>query len=139
MPFESSGASPPAQLVPPWRHVGMAAPRNAEEVPLEFEDKYVPAALCLPGQRSWGPIAPRAILDSAAHFSSLSLRIVEILERTFPSVQMRVLFSLGARPAVTASGRNVSVTERTIQLQLARVAPWGLAPLPSISFAIMPG
>ena len=65
--------------------------------------------------------------------------IVERMERTFAGVQMRVSFSLGARQAVTASGQNVSVTERTIPLQLALVTPWGSAPLPPISFAIMPG
>ena len=52
---------------------------------------------------------------------------------------MRVPFSLGARHAVTASGQKVSVTERTIPLQFALVTPWGPAPLPPISFAIMPG
>ena len=137
--FESSGASPPAQLARPWRQVGIAAPRNADEVPVELEDKYVPAELCLPGQRSRGAIALRAILDSGAHFTSLSLPIVEMMERTFPGVQMRVPFSLGARHAVTVSGQKVSVTERTIPLQLALVTPWGPAPLPPISFAIMPG
>ena len=103
------------------------------------QDKYIPAELCLPGQRSRGAIAFRAILDSGAHFTSLSLPIVEIMERTFPGVQMRVPFSLGARRAVTASGQNVSVTEHTIPLQLALVTPWGPARLPAISFAIMPG
>ena len=61
------------------------------------------------------------------------------MERLFPGVQMRVPFSLGARQAVTATGQKVSVTERTISLQLALVTPWGPAPLPPISFAIMPG
>ena len=77
-----------------------------------------------------------------------------MLERTFPGVQIAVPFSLGARQAVTssgqkvslgapqavtASGQKVSVTERAIPLQLALVTPWGPAPLPSISFVIMPG
>ena len=99
--------------------VEIAAPRNADEVPVEFEDKYVPAELCLPGQRPRGAIALRALLDSGAHFTSLSLSIVEMMERMFPGVQMRVPFSLGARQAVTATGQNVSDTERTIPLQLA--------------------
>ena len=47
--------------------------------------------------------------------------------------------SLGARQAVTASGQNISVTERTIPLQVTLVTPCGPAPLPPISFAIMPG
>ena len=106
---------------------------------MEFEDKYVPAKLCLPGQRPRGAIALRALLDSGAYFTSLSLPIVEMMERLFPGVQMRVPFSLGARQAVTATGQKVSVTERTIPLQLALVTPWGPAPLPPISFAIMPG
>ena len=72
VPFESSGASPLAQLARPWRQVGFAAPRNADEVPVEFEDKYVPAELCLPRQRLRGAVALRAILDSGAHFTSLS-------------------------------------------------------------------
>ena len=65
--------------------------------------------------------------------------IVEMMERTFPGVQMRAPFSLGARQAVTATGQKFSVTERTIPLQLALVTPWGPAPLPPISFAVMPG
>ena len=77
-------------------------------------------------------------MDSGAHFTSLSLPIVEMMERTFPSVQMRVPFSLGARQAVTASGQKVFVTEPTIPLQLALVTPWGPAPLLPIWFAIMP-
>ena len=62
-----------------------------------------------------------------------------MMERLFPGAQMRVPFSLGARQAVTATGQKVSVTERTIPLQLALVTPWGPAPLPPISFAVMPG
>ena len=62
-----------------------------------------------------------------------------MMERTFPGVQMRVPFSLGARQAVMATGQKVTVTERTIPLQLALVTPWGPAPLPPISFPIMPG
>ena len=54
-------------------------------------------------------------------------------------MQIRVPLSLGARQAVTASGQKVSVTERTIPLQLVLVTPWGPAPLPPISFVIMPG
>ena len=94
-------------------------------MPIKFEDKYVRTELCLPGLRSRGAIALRALVDSGAHFSSLSLPIVEMMERTFPGVQVRVPFSLGARQAVTASGQNVSVTERTIPLQLALVTPCG--------------
>ena len=71
VPFESSGVSPPAQNAQPWRQVGIATPRNADEVPVKFEDKYVPAELCLPGQRSRGAIAIRANLDSGVHFTSL--------------------------------------------------------------------
>ena len=62
-----------------------------------------------------------------------------MMGRTFPGVQMRVPFSFGARQAVTPSGQKVSVTERTIPRQLELVTPWGPAPLPPISFAIMPG
>ena len=40
VPFKSSGAAPPAQLARPWRQVGIAEPRNEEEVPVESEDKY---------------------------------------------------------------------------------------------------
>ena len=46
-------------------------------------------------------------MDSGVHFTSLSLPIVEMMERTFPGVQMRVPFSPGARQAVTASEQKV--------------------------------
>ena len=45
VPFESSGASPPAQLARPRSQVGIVAPRNADEVPVEFKEKYVPCLL----------------------------------------------------------------------------------------------
>ena len=83
---------------------------------MEFEDKLDPAELCLLDQRSRGAIARRPILYLGAHFTSLSLPIMEMMERTFPGVQMRVPFSLGARQAVTATGQKVSVTERTLSL-----------------------
>ena len=105
VPFELSGASPPAQLARPWRPVGIAAPRNGDEVPVKFEDKYVPVELCPLGQRSLGAIALRALVDSGTDLTSLSLPIVEMMERLFPGVQMRVPFSPGARQAVTATGR----------------------------------
>ena len=38
VPFVSAGASPPAQLARPWRQVGIAVPRNADEVPVKLED-----------------------------------------------------------------------------------------------------
>ena len=114
IPFETAAVSQVAPQARPWRQVGIAAPRSAEEVPVEFADKYVPAELGLPGQRGRGAIALRAILDSGAHFTSLSLPIVEMLERILPGVQLRIPFSLGARQAVTASGGRVDVTERCL-------------------------
>ena len=107
--------------------------------PWSSRTSIFPPELCLPGQRSRGAIALRAILVSGAHFTILSLPIVVLMERTFPDVQMRVPFSLGSRQAVTASGQKGSVTERTLPLQLALGTPWGPAPLPPISFEIMPG
>ena len=61
------------------------------------------------------------MLDTGALFKNLSLPIVEMMERTLPGVKMHVPFSLGARQAVTGSGKKDSVTERTIPLQLALV------------------
>ena len=90
---------------------------------MEFEDKYVPAELCLPCQRTRGAIALRAIFNSGVHSTTLSLSIVEVMECTFSGVRMPDPFSHRARQAVTASGQHVSVTERTIPLQLAIVTP----------------
>ena len=53
---------------------------------MEFEDKYAPAELCLPGQRSGGAIALRAILHSGAHFTSWSLPIVEMMESIISTI-----------------------------------------------------
>ena len=81
----------------------------------------------------------RAVLDLGAHFTSVSEPLVEMLEQTFPGVPMRIPFTLGTRQAITASGQIVSVTQRTIPLQLTVVTRWGPELLPPISFAIMPG
>ncbi|CAN0017800.1 unnamed protein product, partial [Sphacelaria rigidula] len=89
--------------------------------------------------RQRGAIVVRSVLDPGAHFTSLPVQMVEMLERQLPGVPLRMPFSLGARQAVTASDQHVSVTERTVPLQLAFKTAWGLAPLPPISFAIMPG
>ncbi|CAN0302651.1 unnamed protein product, partial [Hapterophycus canaliculatus] len=86
-----------------------------------------------------GAISVPAVLDSGAHFTSLSQVVVEQLERCFPGESLRLPFSLGARRAVTASGQQIAVPERTVPLQLALRTTWGPATLPPISFAIMPG
>ena len=91
------------------------------------------------GQGERGAISVRAVLDLGAHFTSVSEPLVEMLEQTFPGVPMRIPFSLGTRQAITASGQIVSVTQRTIPLQLTVVTQWGPELLPPISFAIMPG
>ncbi|CAM9381984.1 unnamed protein product, partial [Sphacelaria rigidula] len=89
--------------------------------------------------RQRGSIVVRYVLDFGAHFTSLPVQMVEMLERQLPGVPLRIPLSLGARQAVTASGQHVSVTERTVPLQLAFKTAWGLASLPPISFAIIPG
>ena len=106
---------------------------------MEFADKFVPSELSLPNQRELGAMMVRSVLDSGAHFTSIPLTNVEMLERSLPGVPMRIPFSLGARQAVTASGQQVTVTERTVPLQLTFRTPWGPELLPPISFAIMPG
>ncbi|CAN0074449.1 unnamed protein product, partial [Sphacelaria rigidula] len=89
--------------------------------------------------RARGAISVNAVLDSGAHFTSVSVLIVEMLERLLPGKQIRSPFSLGAQQAITESGQRINVTERTIPLQLAFLTTWGPAKLPPISFAIMPG
>ncbi|CAM9930082.1 unnamed protein product, partial [Sphacelaria rigidula] len=89
--------------------------------------------------RARGAISVNTVLDSGAHFTSVSVLVVEMLERLLPGEQIRMPFSLGARQAITASGRRINVTERTIPLQLAFLTTWGPAKLPPISFSIMLG
>ena len=71
----------------------------------------------------------RAVLDSGAHITSVSMPIVETLESLLPGVQLRIPFSMGARQAVMASGQRVDVTERTVPLQLSFQTSWGQATL----------
>ena len=137
--YEPAQTAPPVQPAQPWRHVGLAAYRPSDEVPVEFEDKFMPAELSLPNQREKGAVAIRSVLDSGADFISISQPIVEFLKRMFPGTSLRIPFSLGPRLAVTASGQQITVTERTIPLQLAFITPYGPEFLPPTSFAIMPG
>ena len=81
----------------------------------------------------------RAVLDSGAHITSVSMPIVETLESLLPGVQLRIPFSMGPRQAVMASGQRVDVTERTVPLQLSFQTSWGQATLEPTSYAIMPG
>ncbi|CAM9983655.1 unnamed protein product, partial [Sphacelaria rigidula] len=139
MPVTPAGASLPAPRAQPWRQVRITNNQSAEQVLIEDQDNYVPAELYLPDQRAGAAISVKAVLDSGAHFTSMSVPIVEMLERLLPGEQIRIPFSLGARQAITASGQRINVTERTIPLQLAFLTTWGPAKLPPISFAIMPG
>ena len=108
-------------------------------MPVELNETYIPAESSLPNQRARGAIEVHAVLDSGAHFTSVSVKIVETLERLLPGEQIRIPFSLGTKQAMTASGQRLNVTERTIPLQLALTTTWGKAKLPPISYAIMPG
>ncbi|CAM9627217.1 unnamed protein product, partial [Sphacelaria rigidula] len=139
VPVTPAGASLPAPRAQPWRQVGTTNNQSAEQVPVEDQDNYVPAELYPPDQRARGAISVKAVLDSGAHFTSMSVVIVEMLERLLPGEQIRIPFSLGARQAITASGQRINVTERTIPLQLAFLTTWGAAKLLPISFTIMPG
>ncbi|CAM9924409.1 unnamed protein product, partial [Sphacelaria rigidula] len=139
VPVTPAGASLPAPRAQSWRQVGITNNQSAEQVPVEDQDNYVPVELYLPDQRARGAISVKAVLDSGAHFTSMSVLIVEMLERLLPGEQIRIPFSLGARQAITASGQRINVTERTIPLQLAFLTTWGPEKLPQISFAIMPG
>ena len=52
VPFESSGASPLAELARPWRQVGITAPRNADEVPVNSRTSTLPlSCACLANAR----------------------------------------------------------------------------------------
>ena len=128
-----------AQPAQPWRQVRIAAQWSPDAVPVEFADKHLPVEVSVPNRKQLGAVAVRAVLDSGAHFTSMSAPILEMLERLFPGVPLRIPFTLGARHAVTASGQRVTVTERTIPLELSINTSWGPATLPPISFAIMPG
>ena len=106
-----------AQRAQPWRQVGFAPSQSVAQVPVELNETYIPAELSLPNQRARGAIEVQAVLDSGAHFTSVSVKIVETLERLLPGEQIRIPFSLGTKQAMTASGQRLNVTERTIPLQ----------------------
>ena len=136
VPFESSGASPPAQLARPWRQVGITAPLNADEAPVKIEDKYVPAELCLPGQCSRRAIALRALGRSFHEFVVAdSGNDGAYVPRC---ADARSVFARGA------AGRHGVEAEdfchgAYYSAAVGLVTPWGPEPLPPISFAIMPG
>ena len=110
-----------------------------EEGPAKYQGKYVPAELILPNQRERGAISVHAVSNAGAHLTSLSVKIVEVLERLCPGVLLRTPCPLGARHAVNVAGEPVSVTECTVPLQLTFITSWGPATLPPISCTIMDG
>ena len=77
VPFTYAGASTPALSAQPWRRVGIASNRMPDHVPVEVSDRYILADLFLLYERERAFLQVRAALDSGAHFTSVSLPIVD--------------------------------------------------------------
>ncbi|CAM9535501.1 unnamed protein product, partial [Sphacelaria rigidula] len=90
VPVTPAGASLPTPRAQPLRQVGITTHQSAEQMPVEDQENYVPAELYLPDQRARGAISIKAVLDSGVHFTSMSVLIVEMLERLLPGEQIRI-------------------------------------------------
>ena len=73
VPVDSVGTSLPTPNARPWRRVGITSTQSAEQVPVEYLGKHVPAELSLPNQRERGVISVHVVLNAGAHLTSLSV------------------------------------------------------------------
>ena len=76
VPFQSSGASPPAQFAQPWRQVGITAPRAAPAVPSAAAPGAMPAAApgvssISPWSGGWSAYPPAVPFQSSGALRSL--------------------------------------------------------------------
>ena len=117
--FSTAGAG--AQ---PWRQVnkGAAQGPSAGEIPVDQSTDCLRADLSLPG--SVGSYMARVFLDSGSALTSIGVGLLSRMSSSFGGATVQIPLEIGPRVAHTATGATVSVTHKTVPIEVSVRTPW---------------
>ncbi|CAM9771515.1 unnamed protein product [Hapterophycus canaliculatus] len=129
----------PAAGAQPWRQVTLETRQgpSAGVVPVDQSAECLRADLSLAG--SVGSFMARVFLDSGSALTSIGVGLLSQMSSHFGGAQLQIPFENGSQTARTATGNVVTVTHKTVPIEVSVRTPWGAVKLPPITFAVMPG
>ena len=78
----------------------------------------------------------RVFLESG---SALGVGLLSLMSSSFRGAELQISLENGPLTARTATGGNVTVTNKTVPIEVSLRTPWGAVKFPPITFAVMPG
>ena len=117
--------------------LGAAQGPSAGEIPVDQSAEYLRADLSLPG--SVGSFMARVLLDSGSALASIGVGLQSRMSSSFGGAVLQIPLVNEPRTARTATGANVTVTHKTVPIEVSVRTPWGAVKVPPITFAVMPG
>ena len=95
------------------------------------------ADLSLPG--SFGSFMAPVFLDSGSVLTPIGVGLLSRMCSSFGGAVVQIPLENGPRAARTATGSTVTVTHKTVPIEVNVRTPWGAVKVPPITFAVMPG
>ena len=81
----------------------------------------------------------RLFLDSGSALTSIGIGLLSRMSSRFIGAGLQIPLENGPRTTRTATGANVTVTHKTVPIEVSLRTPWGAVKVPPITFAVMPG
>ena len=118
-------------------NLGAAHGPSAGVIPVDQSAECLRADLSLPG--SVGSFMARAFLDSRSALTSIGVGLQSRISSSFRGAGLQIPRVNGPRTARTVTGANVTVTHKTVPIEVSLRTPWVAVKVPPITFAFMPG
>ena len=81
----------------------------------------------------------RVFLDSRSALTSIGVGLLSRMSSSFGGAALQIPLENGPRVARTATGATVTVTHKTVPIEVSVRMPWGAVKVAPITFAVMPG
>ena len=94
---------------------------SAGEIPVDQSAEYLRADLSLPG--SVGSFMARVFLDSGSALTSIGVGLLPLMSSSFGGVALQIPPENRPRTARRATGANVTVTHKTVPIEVSLRTP----------------
>ena len=81
----------------------------------------------------------RVFLDSGSALTFIGVGLLSRMSSSFGGAGLQTPLANGPRAARTATGANVTVTHKTVPIEVSLRAAWGAVKVLPITFTVMPG
>ena len=108
----------------PWRQVNLGAAQgpSAGEIPVDRSADCLCADISLAG--FVGSYMARVFLDSGSALTSIGVGLLSRMSSSFGGATVQIPLEIGPRVAHTATGATVSVTHKTVPIEVSVRTPW---------------